>query len=92
MKIIEKIFAYNKRANENSNKVLNTINWLSFFILVSSFIFFRDTFFYKWFGFIALIGIITHPYVQLKIKEVIKDITSTNEMLKSKELDWLELK
>ncbi len=91
MKIIEKILAYHKKAVEESNKVLNTVNWLSFFVLVGIFIFLRDTFLYNWLMVIALIGLITHPFVQLKIKKVINDIISTNKILKSKELDWLKL-
>ncbi len=92
MKITEKILAYNKKAVEESNKVLNTINWMSFFILVGIFIFLRDTFLYNLIGIIAVISLITHPFIQLKIKEVINEVILTNKILKSKELDWLELK
>ena len=92
MKITEKIVAYNKKAVEESNKILNMISWISFFILAGIFIFLRDTFLHNLIGVIAVISLITHPFIQLKIKKVINEVILTNKILKSKESDWLELK
>ncbi len=91
-KIIKRFWKYHEKATENSNSILNMICFLAILFSIVINIFFKNTFFYNWFNIMIWVGILTHPYVQLKIKKIIKEVKLTNKMLKSEETDWMELK
>ncbi len=92
IKIIEKSLRYNERAMKSSNKILNVISYSAFLLTFVITIFFRNTPLYSWFNIIVWVALFTHPYIQLKIKNIIKETKLTNKMLKSEETDWMVLK